>query len=317
MRGELTIARLLRMRERHLDHFDAEQRRCSDPCRASRRSSRPARSASARPPSPRRRCRCSRRSLRVGDERVRVRAAARLHDRRSCCGFAMSVMSKMRMPRARIRAHRVRHALHAAVDAPARAPRPRRRAGSGTRTTSLCEPGQTYAVCSVGRRGFGDVPHLIAAVVALEDVVAREREVGVLQAVVARRAAVDEARRRRGARDEPQVPARLARHRTSRRAARRAGRGSGGVVDIARPTPRGRGRARAGDAAGARRERDDGERTRARGRDHGCRRARVDSDARHGATLWIGGGAAARTRVTGTASRHGGEHLRMRSISVV
>ena len=101
MRGELTIAACCRIRQRHLDHLDAEQRGVRDPRPACRRSSPAARSASAR----------RRRAgdvdvdvllvLRILDHRVRVRAAAGLHVARCTSGCAMSVMSKMRMPRRR------------------------------------------------------------------------------------------------------------------------------------------------------------------------------------------------------------------------
>src|SRR5439155_26227837 len=54
-----------------------------------------------------------------------------------------------------------------------------------------------------------DVPHLKPVEVALNDVIALEREVGVDELEVSRVAGVDELLRRWSRRDQPQVPRRL------------------------------------------------------------------------------------------------------------
>ena len=92
-----------------------------------------------------------------------------------------------------------------------------------------------------------DVPHLPAAVVALDGVVADERQVGVGQPVVARRAGIHEIARRRRLRHDAQVPGCLAGiHPAGLEADARVGRGRGSAHVLRSGSRRRRGGRRAG-----------------------------------------------------------------------
>ena len=99
MRGRLTMRCLLGMRERHLDHVDAEERRVRILLRVA-----PGAAGELFARADRARAGAVDVDVglvvRIGDERVRVRPAARLH-RRDLPRLLESVMSKMRTPRNR------------------------------------------------------------------------------------------------------------------------------------------------------------------------------------------------------------------------
>jgi hypothetical protein len=92
-------ARLLRRRERHADHLDPEERGVRVLLQA--RAEQPGSSSPARTPAGARDVDVDDAGIvRIRHQRVRVRAAARLHGR-DLRGLSMSLMSKMRTPRKR------------------------------------------------------------------------------------------------------------------------------------------------------------------------------------------------------------------------
>ena len=163
--------RLLRMRQRHLDHLDAEERRVRILVGRRVDAARQLRSASARRPN--RRCR-RRRCPDPSDRRAPCACASRGRSARCrrSCGFAMSVMSKMRMPRSRSLLTVSFTPSRAAVEAAGQILARDEEQVLVDRHVALRRGAE---VRRLERRlaRVGDVPDLIAVVVALNGVVAR------------------------------------------------------------------------------------------------------------------------------------------------
>src|SRR3989449_2901157 len=205
--GRADDMRLLRMRERNLNHFDAEQRRVR---RRIERSHRATGQLVGRA-----------HGGRAGNVDVdvvgitglrhngmRVRAATRLHvgDVPRIGEIGGVEDADAAQP---VMAHRIRHALRSAV---------------GPAVQRLARDEQEVAIDgdvalrSGTDEGFvqprnlrvRDVPDLDAVEITLNDVVAAHREIGVDEAEIARRIAIDEVGRGRRCRDQSHIPVRLA-----------------------------------------------------------------------------------------------------------
>ena len=142
--------------------------------------------------------------LRIGHHRVRVRPAAGLHRDHRPRMPDIGNVENADAARA-VLAHRVHHALHAAVGATVR------RLGGHEHQVLEHRHVALRAGAYVGglqrRLGrIGDVEYLVAAVVALDGVLAGEREIGVHEAAVAGGRGVDERLRRRRLGDHGEVP---------------------------------------------------------------------------------------------------------------
>ena len=148
--GRADDRRVLRMRERNLDHFDAEERRVRILLRRERWSSPTARCGDTR----RRRTRDVDVDvvavLRIDEHRVRVRSAARLHVRDVLWIRDVGDVEDANAANALL-AHRRRHALCRRSPTAPSVPRPRRTADSCRPTRRSATPGSSKPVLSVGR----------------------------------------------------------------------------------------------------------------------------------------------------------------------
>ena len=214
---------LLRMRERHLDHFDAEERRIRIVARR-QLPTQPGSSLSGAHAATSRRRRC-RRCPGPSDRR---RTVCVCEPRHVCTlpmyfGCAMSVMSKMRMPRTRSLLTVSGTPCAAAVEAA-------RESFSRDEEQILVDRDVALRRRAVVRRlerrvrADSRCPRSDSRVVALNDVVAREREIGVRHA--------HELRRRRRVRDEAQIPDRLAARPSRPRFRPTRGSGLGAAADM-------------------------------------------------------------------------------------
>ena len=215
MRGELTIAAFSRRGQRHLDHFEPEARGVRIVDRTVLAAGQLLRRAHARRPG----------HIdidvvlvvRIGDHRVRVRAAAGLHvgDVLRAGDVGDVEDADAAQP---ILAHRLGHALDAAVERGPSVLRPTRTAGSCRPRRRSATPGRRRSSPAPASTGFDDVEDLEAVVVALDRVLAGERQIGVGHA--------EELLARRRRRDQPQVPRRLCGIPAAGAPGRRADRGS-------------------------------------------------------------------------------------------
>ena len=199
--------RQLRMRERHLNDLDAKQRavrilfrQCT---RAAGELVRRTHSGRAR-------------DVDVDVERVPgtrydrvgVRAAAGLYSRDVLRIGDVADVDDANSARPLV-AHRIHHALETAIDAAIRCLGRNEEKIAIHRDVAL-RPGADVRRLQCGFIRVRDIPHLPAAVVALEDVIPGEREIGVHQPPIAGRTLIQEVFRRTRHRHGAEVPYRLA-----------------------------------------------------------------------------------------------------------